>query len=134
MAAFCWVLVEGIYSFLFLVKVYNINTKIHMYHFISWGIFISLVINYCKLLNRNRFKNGRMNSRVALTSFYLCLGLPIILVSISISIAAGKDGIKSYISETQYEKQSIIQLQFLLSHPLSLFYLNNQRFTTHCCC
>nr|XP_058945458.1 adhesion G protein-coupled receptor E3-like [Pocillopora verrucosa] len=63
MAALCWVLVEGIYSFLFVVKVYNINTKIHLYHFISWG-------------------------------------LPIILVSISISIAAGKDGIKSYISET----------------------------------
>ena len=99
MAALCWVLVEGIYSFLFVVKVYNINTKIHLYHFISWGIFISLVINYCKLLNRNRFKNGRMNSRVALTSFYLCLGLPIIIVSISISIAAGKDGIKSYTSE-----------------------------------
>ena len=99
MAAFCWVLVEGIYSFLFLVKVYNINTKIHMYHFISWGIFISLVIDHCKLLNRNRFKNGRMTSRVALTSFYLCLGLPIIMVSISISIAAGKDGIKSYTSE-----------------------------------
>ncbi|CAH3159264.1 unnamed protein product [Pocillopora meandrina] len=62
MAAFCWVLVEGTYSFLFLVKVYNINTKIHMYHFISWG-------------------------------------LPIIMVSISISIAAGKDGIESYTSE-----------------------------------
>ena len=99
MAALCWVLVEGIYSFLFVVKVYNINTKIHLYHFISWGIFISLVINYGKLLNRNRFKNGRMTSRVALTSFYLCLGLPIIMVSISISIAAGKDGIKSYTSE-----------------------------------
>ncbi|CAH3165297.1 unnamed protein product [Pocillopora meandrina] len=62
MAAFCWMLVEGIYFFLFVVKVYNINTKMHMYHFISWG-------------------------------------LPIIMVSISISIAAGKDGIKSYTSE-----------------------------------
>ncbi|XP_066023899.1 adhesion G-protein coupled receptor D1 [Pocillopora verrucosa] len=62
MAAFCWMLVEGIYFFLFVVKVYNINTKMHMYHFISWG-------------------------------------LPIIIVSISIGIAAGKDGIKSYTSE-----------------------------------
>ena len=42
MAAFCWMLVEGIYFFLFVVKVYNVNTKMHMYHFISWGIFISL--------------------------------------------------------------------------------------------
>nr|XP_058959400.1 adhesion G-protein coupled receptor D1-like [Pocillopora verrucosa] len=62
MAAFCWMLVEGIYFFLFVVKVYNINTKMHMYHFISWG-------------------------------------LPVIMVSISIGIAAGKDGIKSYTSE-----------------------------------
>ncbi|XP_066023136.1 adhesion G-protein coupled receptor D1-like [Pocillopora verrucosa] len=63
LAAFCWMLVEEIYIFLFVVKVYNISTKMHMYHFISWG-------------------------------------LPIIMVSISISIAAGKDGMKSYISET----------------------------------
>ena len=37
---------EGIYFFLFVVKVYNINTKMHMYHFISWGIFILLDVNY----------------------------------------------------------------------------------------
>ena len=99
MAAFCWMLVEGIYFFLFVVKVYNINTKMHMYHFISWGIFISLDLDYYKLLNRKRLKIGHMTSPVALTFFFLCLGLPIIMVSISISIAAGKDGIKSYTSE-----------------------------------
>ena len=99
MAAFCWMLVEGIYFFLFVVKVYNINTKMHMYHFISWGIFISLDFDYYKLLNRKRLKIGRMTSRVTLTSFFLCLGLPLIMVSISINIAAGKDGIKSYTSE-----------------------------------
>ncbi|XP_022790917.1 adhesion G protein-coupled receptor L4-like [Stylophora pistillata] len=38
MAAFCWMLVEGIYLYLFVVKVYNINTKMYMYHIISWGI------------------------------------------------------------------------------------------------
>ena len=90
---------EGIYLFLFVVKFYDIDTKVHMYHFISWGIVISLVVNYCKLLNQNRLKIGRMTSRVALTPFYLCLGLPIIMVSISVSIAAGKDGIKSYTIE-----------------------------------
>ena len=52
MVAFCWMLVEEIYFVLFVVKVYNIGTKMHMYHFISWGIVISLVVNYCKLLNR----------------------------------------------------------------------------------
>ena len=90
---------EGIYFFLFVVKVYNIDTKMHMNHFISWGTFVSLVVNYCKLLNRNHLRIGRMTSQVALTPFYLCLGLPIIMVSISLSIAAGKDGIKSYTSE-----------------------------------
>ena len=90
---------EGIYFFLFVVKVYKIDTKMHMNHFISWGTFVSLVVNYCKLLNRNRLRIGRMTSQVALTPFYLCLGLPIIMVSISLSIAAGKDGIKSYTSE-----------------------------------
>ena len=94
LAAFCWMLVEEIYFFLYVVKVYN-STKMHMYHFISWGNVISLVVNYCKLLNRNRLKIGRTTSRVALTSFYLCLGLPIIMVSISMSIAAGKDGMKA---------------------------------------
>ncbi|PFX21754.1 Cadherin EGF LAG seven-pass G-type receptor 3 [Stylophora pistillata] len=39
MAAFCWMLVEGIYLYLFVVKVYNINTKMHMYHVMSWGIY-----------------------------------------------------------------------------------------------
>ena len=125
LAAFCWMLVEEIYIFLFVVKVYNISTKMHMYHFISWGNVISLVANYCKLLNRNRLKIGRTTSRVALTSFYLCLGLPIIMVSISMSIAAGKDGMKSYISETQYEKQRIILIIAVSSlfflFPLSLF-------------
>ena len=39
MAAFCWILIEGIYLYLFVVKVYNINTKMYMYHVISWGYF-----------------------------------------------------------------------------------------------
>ena len=40
MAAFCWMLVEEIHLYLFVVKVSNINTKMHMYHVISWGILI----------------------------------------------------------------------------------------------
>ena len=38
-AAFCWMLIEGIYLYFFVVKVYNINTKMYMYHVISWGEF-----------------------------------------------------------------------------------------------
>ena len=40
MVAFCWMLVEEIHLYLFVVKLSNINTKMHMYHVISWGILI----------------------------------------------------------------------------------------------
>ncbi|PFX29304.1 EGF, latrophilin and seven transmembrane domain-containing protein 1 [Stylophora pistillata] len=36
MAAFGWMLVEGNYLYLFVVKVYNINTKMYLYHVMSW--------------------------------------------------------------------------------------------------
>ncbi|XP_022803348.1 adhesion G-protein coupled receptor D1-like isoform X2 [Stylophora pistillata] len=62
MAAFCWMLAEGIYLYLLVVKVYNIRVKMHMYHVISWG-------------------------------------LPLVVVAISLSIAAWKDGIESYTSD-----------------------------------
>ncbi|RMX45081.1 hypothetical protein pdam_00025156, partial [Pocillopora damicornis] len=63
MAAFCWMLVEGIYLYLLVVKVYNISDKMYIYHVMSWG-------------------------------------LPVIVVAISLSIAAGAaDGIQSYISD-----------------------------------
>ena len=41
MAAFCWMLVEGIYLYLLVVKVYNIESKTTIYHVLSW----------CKLLH-----------------------------------------------------------------------------------
>nr|XP_058942068.1 adhesion G-protein coupled receptor D1-like [Pocillopora verrucosa] len=62
MASFCWMLVEGFYLYLFVVKVYNITEKMHMYHVMSWG-------------------------------------LPIVMVGISLCIAAGKDGIESFTSD-----------------------------------
>nr|XP_058969314.1 adhesion G-protein coupled receptor D1-like isoform X2 [Pocillopora verrucosa] len=62
MAAFCWMLVEGIYLYLFVVKVYNINDKMRIYHVMSWGF-------------------------------------PLVMVAISLSIAAGKEGIQGYTSD-----------------------------------
>ncbi|PFX13493.1 putative G-protein coupled receptor 133 [Stylophora pistillata] len=48
MAAFCWMLVEGIYLYLFVVKVYNISEKMLMYHIMSWGLPIIMVgISLC---------------------------------------------------------------------------------------
>ncbi|XP_066023887.1 adhesion G-protein coupled receptor D1-like isoform X2 [Pocillopora verrucosa] len=62
MAAFCWMLVEGIYLYLFVVKVYNVGDKLRMCHGISWG-------------------------------------LPALIVAISLSIAARKDGIESFVAD-----------------------------------
>ncbi|CAH3159356.1 unnamed protein product [Pocillopora meandrina] len=43
MVAFCWMLVEEIHLYLFVVKVSNINTKMHMYHVISWGFPVIMI-------------------------------------------------------------------------------------------
>ena len=44
MAAFCWMLVEGIYFYLFIVKVYNISNRLIVYHVMAWGIlFLSIM-------------------------------------------------------------------------------------------
>ena len=55
MAAFCWMLVEGIYLFLLVVKAYNIKNKMFIYHVMSWGKFwktffigeVSVLVNLC---------------------------------------------------------------------------------------
>ena len=40
MVAFCWMLVEGIYFYLFIVKVYNISNRLIVYHVVAWGILL----------------------------------------------------------------------------------------------
>ncbi|XP_066023910.1 adhesion G protein-coupled receptor L4-like [Pocillopora verrucosa] len=62
MAAFCWMLVEGAYIYLFVVKVYNINYKICRFHGLCWG-------------------------------------LPAVIVTASLGIVAGEDGIENYVSD-----------------------------------
>ncbi|RMX43964.1 hypothetical protein pdam_00024316 [Pocillopora damicornis] len=49
MAAFCWMLIEGIFLYFFVVKVYNIDGRTVIYHFFSWSfpafmVSISLII------------------------------------------------------------------------------------------
>ncbi|XP_020617810.1 adhesion G protein-coupled receptor L4-like [Orbicella faveolata] len=62
MAAFCWMLVEGIYLYLFIVQVYNVSNKLKICHAVSWGF-------------------------------------PALVVALSLSIAAGKDGVETFVSE-----------------------------------
>ena len=50
MAAFCWMLVEGIYLYLLVVKVYNIENRMRIYHVTSWGKFLSTLFHQCQFL------------------------------------------------------------------------------------
>lgn len=43
MAAFCWMLIEGIYLYMFVVKVYNVSSKMKICHGVSWGIPAAMV-------------------------------------------------------------------------------------------
>ena len=40
MATFCWMLVEGIYFYLFIAKVYNISNRLIVYQVVAWGILL----------------------------------------------------------------------------------------------
>ena len=46
MAAFCWMLVEGIYFYLLIVKVYNISNRLIVYHVMAWGILLLSIITF----------------------------------------------------------------------------------------
>ena len=46
MAAFCWMLVEGIYFYLFIVKVYNISNRLIVYHIMAWGILLLSIMTF----------------------------------------------------------------------------------------
>ena len=46
MAAFCWMLVEGIYFYLLIVKVYNISNRLIVYHVMAWGIVLQSIMTF----------------------------------------------------------------------------------------
>ena len=102
MAAFCWMLIEGIYLYFFVVKVYNINTKMCMYHVISWGKFVilnlALVIVIMHALGSPNLVLSS-SELLRFSSFSLWVGLPLIMMAISLGIAAGKEALQSYTSD-----------------------------------
>ncbi|XP_068679490.1 latrophilin-like protein LAT-2 [Montipora foliosa] len=54
MAALCWMLVDGIYLYLYTVKVYNVSHKMLVYHLLSWGIpavFVSISLGIATGIN-----------------------------------------------------------------------------------
>ena len=100
MAAFCWMLVEGIYLYLFVVKVYNINTKMHMYHVISWGISITYLLQHVlEVVPCSHIWCCHQVKCFEFIFLYLWVGFPMIMMAISLGIAAAKEGIQSYVSD-----------------------------------
>jgi len=71
MAAFFWMLVEGIYLYLNVVKVYNINNKMTMYYVMSWGRFntviehqlLLLLLMAANLLAHSHWRGSRFRDR-----------------------------------------------------------------------
>ena len=88
MAAFFWMLVEGIYLYLLVVKVYNIENKMHMYHMISWGTFLNTFLLQCLFC---------CTLAIIFCLYASTAGFPAAIVAMSLSIAAGKDGIHSFV-------------------------------------
>ena len=86
MAAFCWMLVEGIYLYLLVVNVYNIEQKMC----VTWRRGVSskhLLASVSVLVH-------------PISLFYASTaGLPVVIVALSMSIAAGKDGILSFVDD-----------------------------------
>ena len=82
-------LVEGIYLYLFVVKVYNITNKIRRYHGFSWGKY-----NYFLCFQQESYPDNFSSELVFFFS-----GFPAIIVAMSLGIAAGKDGIESFVSD-----------------------------------
>ena len=103
MAAFCWMLIEGIYLYLSVVKVYNINAKMHMYHVLSWGKIIILQHAQVTITMHQCFRIAKtgvvIHCSVCIPFLSLWVGLPVIMVAISLGIAAGKEGLQSYTSD-----------------------------------
>ena len=47
MAAFCWMFIEGVYLYLFVVKVYNVTNKMKICHGVTWGKAIFQFLCLC---------------------------------------------------------------------------------------
>ena len=109
LAAFCWIPVEGIYLYLFVVKVYNINNKMKIYYVMSWGKSLSNELFYCffplyLLSTMNELTTMVQRNALFYLFFFLLQsisGLPAVMVAISLSIAAGRDGVQSFVREEQ---------------------------------
>ena len=68
MAAFCWTLIEGIFLYFFVVKVYNIDGRTVIYHFFSWSEFFDVPFHYQTLYGAIK-SLSRLHSTMYIFSF-----------------------------------------------------------------
>lgn len=94
-----------------------------VYHVISWGILDWLSHVFTDFLHLE-YSYLRMIHWVPLTFFFLSYtGFPIIIIGISLSIAAIKEGIQSFTSDKKWEIYfTLLELFFWLSFLLSFIY------------
>ena len=69
MAAFCWMLIEGVYLYMFVVKVYNVSSKMKICHGVSWGRFTLYVAVWA--FSNWAFSRFRVNSVLGVCYIWL---------------------------------------------------------------
>ncbi|XP_058968710.2 adhesion G-protein coupled receptor D1-like [Pocillopora verrucosa] len=71
MAAFCWMLVEGIYFYLFIVKVYNISNRLIVYQVVAWGFPVIMVSTSLSIaIGKGGIQSNTSNKSCWLSSTY----------------------------------------------------------------
>ena len=125
MAAFCWMLVEGIYFYLFIVKVYNISNRLIVYHVMAWGIVLLSIMTFL-IFNADLSYFESVYSwydfpRTLTSPFSLCVKVSPSLWSALLSASQlEKEGFKAT-SAINSKKQSFRSLYLLFSF-LSMFW------------
>ena len=122
MAAFCWMLVEGIYFYLLIVKVYNISNRLIVYHVMAWGILLLSIMNFIIVrADLPYFESIYCWYDLTLTSPSLCVKVSPSLWSALLSASQlEKEGFKAT-SAINSKKQSFRSLYLLFSF-LSMFW------------
>ena len=72
----------------------------HMYHVISWGISITYLLQHVlEVVPCSHIWCCHQVKCFEFIFLYLWVGFPVIMMAISLGIAAAKEGIQSYVSD-----------------------------------
>ena len=132
MAAFCWMLVEGIYFYLLIVKVYNISNRLIVYHVMSWGILLLSIMTFL-IFNADLPYFESVYSwydfpRTLTSPFSLCVKVsPSLWSSLLSASQLEKEGFKATLAINS-KKQSFRELYLLFSFLFMLWFISDLGF------